>query len=226
MLNPPTPTIPPCPQPHPTTKRSMEEPEGIKVCLLGDSGVGKSSLALRFVNNEWRPYSDSTIGASFASKTIEIPQENRAQSRQVSFKIWDTAGQEKYHSLARMYYRGAASAIIVYDLCDRASFRALKVWVDEVRLNGPNDIVFAVCGNKSDLAQHRQVPLLDAETYARDVGAFYIETSARNNSNVQELFREIGKRVLSLRDRDSAVSSRVDSSTVNLAYIEPSSKCC
>jgi small GTP-binding protein len=207
----------------------MEEPEAIKICLLDDSGVGKSSLALRFVINEWRPYSDSTIGASFSSKTMEIPQENEdeTQIRQVSFKIWDTAGQEKYHSLAGMYYRGAAAAIIVYGTCNSASFRALKLWVDEVRLNGPNDIVLAVCGNKSDLAQHRQVPLHDAETYAEEVGAFYMETSARNDNNVRELFCEIGKRVFSLRARDSTASvSRVDSSIVNLGYVEPSSKCC
>jgi small GTP-binding protein len=207
----------------------MDEPEDIKVCLLGDSGVGKSSLALRFVSNAWRPYSDSTIGASFTSKTMEIPQQQQQQqqSRHVSFKIWDTAGQEKYHSLASMYYRGAASAIVVYDLCDSASFCALKMWVDEVRSNGPTDVVLAVCGNKSDLAQHyRQVSRLDAETYAQDVGAFYVETSARNDSNVQELFREIGTRVVSLRDRDSAATARVNGSTVNLAHVEPSSKCC
>jgi small GTP-binding protein len=160
---------------------------------------------------------------------MEIPQqENQTQFRQVSFKIWDTAGQEKYHSLARMYYRGASSAIIVYDMCDSASFRALKMWVDEVRLNGPNEIVLAVCGNKSDLAQHRQVPLRDAEAYAQQVGALYVETSARNDNNVQELFLEVGKRVVSLRDGDSVAgaTARVDSSTVNLAHVEPSSKCC
>jgi Ras-related protein Rab-22 len=86
------------------------KPREVKVVLLGDTGVGKSSLVLRFVTNNFKPYSESTIGASFMSKMIMV------QGKPIKFQIWDTAGQEKYHSLAPMYYRGAAAAIIVYDI--------------------------------------------------------------------------------------------------------------
>lgn len=198
-------------------------------CLLV---AGKSSIALRFVSNEFRPYSESTIGASFTSKTMEIPEtadDNDTSTRSVSLKIWDTAGQEKYHSLASMYYRGAASAIIVYDICNRVSFRALKMWVNEVRMNGPKDCVLVVCGNKSDLASHRQVPLEEVTSYAEEVGALYMETSARDNSNIEDLFLEVGKRVLALRGprESSNIGAEIDTGSVNLGYVQPSSsKCC
>jgi len=96
---------------------SENKPREVKVVLLGDTGVGKSSLVLRFVTNNFKPYSESTIGASFMSKMIMV------QGKPIKYQIWDTAGQEKYHSLAPMYYRGAAAAIIVYDIT-----RAVSVW--------------------------------------------------------------------------------------------------
>lgn len=194
--------------------------ESAKVVLLGDSGVGKSSLALRLCRNEFRPYSESTIGASFMTKTLDIqipaspplPTEETEEGnktvlvpttpelqdkeRRIEFKIWDTAGQEKYASLAPMYYRGAAAAILVYDISDRGSFLVLQKWADEIGNNGPEGIVLAVCGNKSDLAaEARQIPLRDAKRFASDIGAFYIETSARDDQNVLALFVELGKRI-------------------------------
>lgn len=210
------------------------EPEAIKVCLLGDSGVGKSSLALRFVSNEFRPYPESTIGASFTSKTVDIPAEDDETEEKsvahttVSFKIWDTAGQEKYHSLASMYYRNAAAAIVVCDISNSSTFRALQMWVNEVGSNGPKGIVLAICGNKSDLADHRQVPREEAEAFAEKVGAFYVETSARDAVNVNDLFLEVGKRVLASTDGKRVISSSgVASTGVDLGMVEePSSKCC
>ncbi|CAN0352662.1 unnamed protein product, partial [Discosporangium mesarthrocarpum] len=121
----------------------------VKVVLLGDTGVGKSSLVLRFVTNNFKPFSESTIGASFMSKMILI------DNTPIKFQIWDTAGQEKYHSLAPMYYRGAGAAIVVYDITKANSFRTLKDWINELRSQGPQDMVFAIAGNKSDMEAHR-----------------------------------------------------------------------
>mmetsp|Transcript_14636 Transcript_14636/g.58485 ORF Transcript_14636/g.58485 Transcript_14636/m.58485 type:complete len:141 (-) Transcript_14636:695-1117(-) len=92
----------------------------VKVVLLGDAGVGKSSLARRFVHRHFQPFAESTIGASFMSKTLAV------DGREVKAQIWDTAGQEKYHSLAPMYYRGAGAAIVVYDVSSAASLVKLK----------------------------------------------------------------------------------------------------
>mmetsp|Transcript_11271 Transcript_11271/g.26345 ORF Transcript_11271/g.26345 Transcript_11271/m.26345 type:complete len:106 (+) Transcript_11271:449-766(+) len=91
--------------------------QSIKICILGESGVGKSSLALRFVSDEFKAYTESTIGASFMSKQVTLPStENDERERLVSLKLWDTAGQEKYRSLAPMYYRGSDAAVLVYDI--------------------------------------------------------------------------------------------------------------
>ncbi|KAF0699261.1 Aste57867_10161 [Aphanomyces stellatus] len=121
----------------------------VKVVLLGDTGVGKSSLVLRFVTNNFRPYSESTIGASFMSKMLLVGDQA------IKYQIWDTAGQEKYHSLAPMYYRGAAAAIVVYDITRKQSLVTLKNWVKELKQLGPDNIVIAIAGNKSDLDDKR-----------------------------------------------------------------------
>lgn len=124
-------------------------PREVKLVLLGDTGVGKSSLVLRFVTNNFKPFSESTIGASFMSKMIIV------SGQTIKYQIWDTAGQEKYHSLAPMYYRGAAAAIIVYDITRKNTFNTLKKWVQELRTQGPDNISIAIAGNKADLEEKR-----------------------------------------------------------------------
>jgi Ras-related protein Rab-22 len=161
----------------------------VKVVLLGDAGVGKSSLVLRFVTNSFDKYSESTIGASFMSKLLLV------DGAPIKYQIWDTAGQEKYHSLAPMYYRGAAAAIIVYDITRAASFQTLKNWVRELQQLGPENIVLAVCGNKSDLEDKREVSTAEAKAYAAEIGALFLEASAKLNKNVQDLFTDISKRL-------------------------------
>lgn len=160
----------------------------VKVVLLGDTGVGKSSLVLRFITNEFKPYVESTIGASFMSKLVLD-----ADGSPIKFQIWDTAGQEKYHSLAPMYYKGAAAAIVVYDITKHKTYNTLKDWIAELRAQGPEDIVLAIAGNKSDLEDDRQVSREEAEEYATSIGATFMETSAKTKSNVDEIFTNISK---------------------------------
>jgi len=152
----------------------------IKIVLLGDTGVGKSSLAQRYVTNTFKPFSESTIGASFMSKMI------LADGAPVKCQIWDTAGQEKYHSLAPMYYRGAAAAILVYDITKKPSFDKLKDWVAELRNQGPEHIVLCVAGNKSDLEAHRAVDAAEAAAYAAEANALFFETSAKDDVHDRE----------------------------------------
>jgi small GTP-binding protein len=109
----------------------MSTPITVKVVLLGNSGVGKSSLALRFTADAFADEHDPTLGAAFMTKTMNF------NDRKVKFNIWDTAGQERYRSMARMYYQDAQAAILVYDLTSKESFTELKNWYKELRENAP-----------------------------------------------------------------------------------------
>uniref|UniRef100_A0A7S1F8K8 Uncharacterized protein n=1 Tax=Noctiluca scintillans TaxID=2966 RepID=A0A7S1F8K8_NOCSC len=162
---------------------SMSAPKifHFKLVLLGDAAVGKSCLVVRFAKGEFYEYQEPTIGAAFMTQTVGLGDV------MVKFEIWDTAGQERYKSLAPMYYRGAAAAVIVYDITSKESFEAAKAWVVELQ---NTDTLIALAGNKADL-EGRQVPREVAEAYARDLGILHMETSAKSGHGVTDLFHEV-----------------------------------
>lgn len=127
--------------------------------------------------------------ASFMTKTVQYQNELH------KFLIWDTAGQERFRALAPMYYRGSAAAIIVYDITKEETFSTLKNWVKELRQHGPPNIVVAIAGNKCDLNDVREVMEKDAKDYADSIHAIFVETSAKNAININELFIEISRRI-------------------------------
>merc|ERR1719197_1244744 len=135
--------------------------KGFKLVLLGDAAVGKSSLLMRFLQNKFSDSIETTVGAAFSTKTIE------SRGRQVKFEIWDTAGQERFRSLAPMYYRGASSAVVVYDQTNPVTFERAQEWVRQVMQTSTNpNIVIALAANKADLVDSRAIPLEKAEEFA------------------------------------------------------------
>jgi len=157
----------------------------------GDSAVGKSCLVVRFVRDEFFEYEEPTIGAAFLTQTVQDP-DNKVT---VKFEIWDTAGQERYRSLAPMYYRGAAAAIVVFDITKRDSFNGARSWVKELQKRGDMNVVIALAGNKCDQESKRRVEQEEASAYAKENEIIFMETSAKENINVRNLFLEISKKL-------------------------------
>jgi len=126
---------------------STDKPIQVKLVLLGEAAVGKSSVVMRFVNNEFQSNKEPTIGAAF------LTQKCRLEDRVLRYEIWDTAGQERFHSLAPMYYRNAQAAVVVYDVTKATSLDKAKTWVKELQRQANPNIVIALAGNKLDLVQ-------------------------------------------------------------------------
>ncbi|KAF1765637.1 hypothetical protein GCK72_005590 [Caenorhabditis remanei] len=156
-----------------------------KVVLLGEGCVGKSSLVLRFVENKFSSRHLSTIQASFQSKTVHI------DDCKAELHIWDTAGQEKYHALGPIYYRGSNGVLLVFDITDRRSFEKVKNWVLEIKTCLGKTAEILIVGNKIDLEDERQVSRQDAEVYAETEGALYMETSAQENMGISDAFEAL-----------------------------------
>ena len=164
-----------------------------KVVLLGDSGVGKSSLSLRFCQGKFPTFHEVTIGAAFLQQTIRL-----RDGAQIKLSLWDTGGQERFRSMSSLYYRDAAGAVLVYDCTDTASFESVKYWVSELRAKGPPSVVIAVAGNKSDAAPDKKhVDPAVAKAYCDENNMLFFETSALSGDNVSLLFESLSSKILS-----------------------------
>jgi len=166
--------------------RNTAAKNNFKVVFLGKSGVGKTSITLRFCRDTFLDGTEATIGASFLTKMLTISE------RQIKFEMWDTAGQERYRALAPMYYRNADAAVLVYDITDSESFTALQSWYLELQKNVPSCII-VLAGNKLDLEKERTVAKDVANDFARDHDCPLLEVSSKTGENVDELFTKLGK---------------------------------
>jgi len=203
-----------------STATAPKPSSSVKLVLLGEAAVGKSSLVLRFVNNDFQENKEPTIGAAFLTQKCPLP------TRTIKFEIWDTAGQERFASLAPMYYRNAQSALVVYDLTKPTSLIKAKHWVAELQRQASPGIVIALVGNKLDLASAssdsadasppaatpsedgdaddsaipddgdaRKVSVREARAYAEEEGLLFFETSAKAGTGVQEVFEAIANAI-------------------------------
>ena len=164
-----------------------------KVVLLGDSGVGKTCIISRYISGSFDSNSASTNGASYASKKVEYKDINKT----LILDIWDTAGQEKYKSLTKFFYKDAAVAILVYDISLKQSFENVKnYWYQQIQENGDKNMVLGIAGNKCDLYEEEAVPEAEAREFASSIGAIFGLTSAQNNTGINELFQDVGKKYL------------------------------
>lgn len=192
----------------------------IKLVLLGDMAVGKTSIALRFARGTFENNYKQTIGASFVKRVVEV------NDYVINFQIWDTAGQERYMALVPMYLRGAQVALIIYDVTDKESFHNLEKWLLALE-SYSDDTYIVLVANKCDL--DFVVPIKEAEQFADDRNLHFIQTSAKTGLNIDKLFNEIGLEIVEKikqreRELDKEKMSRRRSSAFPSDIILPSER--
>jgi len=160
-----------------------------KVLLIGDSGVGKSSLLLRYSENNFSDAYISTIGVDFKIKTLHL------DDKAVKLQIWDTAGQERFRTITASYYRGAQGIIVVYDVTNQASFDNIRKWLEEISRYAGSNVTRLLVGNKADLVEKRVVGAQMAEDLSQHLGISHVETSARSSANVEEAFHLLAQEI-------------------------------
>jgi len=197
-----------------------------KLLLIGDSGVGKSCLLLRFADNTYTDSYISTIGVDFKIRTLDI------DGKTVKLQIWDTAGQERFRTITSSYYRGAHGIIVVYDVTDKVSFNNVKQWLGEIDRYACQSVNKLLVGNKADLVEKKVVDFNEAKEFADSLGISFLETSAKSAQNVDEAFltmtRQIKERVSRSHEGPQKTAGGVDISRGNGKQIKQKKKggCC
>ena len=153
-----------------------------KIVIIGDSGVGKSCMLLRFADGTFTDSFISTIGVDFKIKTLNI------DNKKIKLQIWDTAGQDRFKSITSSYYRGAHGIILVYDITDNDSFRNIEKWLGDIERYGLKDVNKLLIGNKCDLTEKRVVEYEKGKQLANDLNIIFIETSAKDSTNINDAF--------------------------------------
>ena len=163
-----------------------------KVVLLGESGVGKTSILTKFVTGIFPKLVMVSTTSSYVSKKIKVDE-----NYNVKLKLWDTAGQERYRSLAKIFYQNAAAAILVYDIGSLNSFNEIKnYWAKEIKTNSPKDIIIAICANKSDEYLEQEVPTQEGKNLAKELNSIFMCTSAKEGTGIEDLFNLIATKFI------------------------------
>jgi len=156
---------------------------------MNQSGVGKSSILLKYTTNEFKRDYNVTIGVEFGSKYIQLDADTR-----IKLQVWDTAGQESFRAIVRSFYRSAAAIFLVYDVNCRQSFQNLESWLNDIRINCDPNATLILMGNKADIDDHREVSYEEGESFMQENNvSFFFETSALNGQNVETAFVEATK---------------------------------
>ena len=174
-----------------------------KCVLVGDSAVGKSSVAHRYISDDFYEFQEPTIGAAFMAKKINI------DDREIRLEIWDTAGQERYRSLAPMYYRNASVAIVVYDITQASSFEGAKSWIKEISKRAKSNCIIVLLGNKSDLENERKIDENEVNTYIENKNILHFKTSAKTGLNIKRIFNTIINKLLD-SDNEGIVKKNIN----------------
>ena len=167
-----------------------------KIVMIGDSGVGKSCILLRFADDKFNENFYATIGVDFRFKNVMV------DDKSVKLQIWDTAGQERFKTITSAYYRGADGIIIVYDITDRNSFAHIKDWLDDVNKYTDDNPLKIIVGNKIDLIKDKQINNNDMKTMTAQTGIEIIECSAKDSIKINELMEIMTKKLIEKKNNE------------------------
>ena len=195
----------------------------MKVLMLGSSGVGKSCLLLRYVENSFYENYFSTIGVDFVSPTQKF-KTIKVDEKIAKMQIWDTAGQERFRNITKFYYKGAHGVMLVFDICQRSSFEELGFWLEDIHRYGVANIPVVLVGNKLDCAAAREVSSQEASRFAAENDMTYIETSAKENLRIDEAFATLAQNIKQAMD-GNPTATRTSFVIVN-SKPPASFKCC
>eukprot|EP01024_Parvocaulis_polyphysoides_P046252 TRINITY_DN43464_c0_g1_i1.p1 TRINITY_DN43464_c0_g1~~TRINITY_DN43464_c0_g1_i1.p1 ORF type:complete len:210 (-),score=36.41 TRINITY_DN43464_c0_g1_i1:293-922(-) len=184
----------------------------IKLLLIGDSGVGKSCLLLRFSEDTFTSSFITTIGIDFKIKKVFL------DGKWIKLQIWDTAGQERFRTITSAYYRGAMGILLVYDVTDEVSFNSVRNWMRNIEQNASENVNKVLVGNKADMESKRVISFQKGKELADEFGIPFFETSAKSSQNVEEVFHTVSKNVMARLQRDQTFSGvgRMQSSGVDI----------
>lgn len=191
-----------------------------KLLLIGDSGVGKSCLLLRFADDSYLDSYISTIGVDFKIRTVE------QDGKTIKLQIWDTAGQERFRTITSSYYRGAHGIIVVYDVTDQESFNNVKQWLNEIDRYASENVNKLLVGNKSDLSDKKVVSSETAKAFADEIGIPFMETSAKNASNVEQAFMAMAAEIKNRMASQPANSARPATVQIRGQPVNQKAGCC
>jgi Ras-related protein Rab-8A len=190
---------------------SSAAPLLIRVLMIGDSSVGKTSLVLRYDKRSFSGQFTTTIGVDYSDRLMEIA------GRKVKLQIWDTAGQERFHSLTTSFFKRAEGFVVVFDLSQRSTFEGIGRWMSDISEQGKSGVNVVLVGNKCDLAEKRAVTEEEGSDLAKRYGGLYFETSAKENVNIDGVFTHIAEAVKSRLDSIQEKDEKAIRDSLNLA---------
>ena len=180
----------------------------LKLILIGDSGVGKTSLLRRYMDEAFLPNNPCTINADYKIKSLAINPYTTAE-----LTIWDTCGQERFRSITRQYFKDAHGVILMYDVSDKRSFGNLDIWLEEIKKN-KDDVSIILCGNKIDL-NYRNITYEEAEKFAKDNDILYCETSSKEGTNIESAFENVTKDIIDKMGRKTIIEKDFKNVSLN-----------
>ena len=179
-----------------TEEEEIDSTEHYKIVLIGEAGVGKTSIISQFIEQIFQEDLQASTGGTFSSKSLILDN-----GKTIKLDIWDTAGQEKYRSLTNLFYKDSNAAILVYDICRVESFEEIKnYWVKQIKESSVSNIILAIVANKCDLINKEKVDEEEARKFASEISAMYFRTSAKESIGIDDLFFEIAKKCIGKED--------------------------